>query len=198
MIFRRNILKIFLFLIAILLIGFSVLIVKIYNQSGIDEARRVDGIVVLGASQWSGNPSPIFKSRLDHAFNLYKNNYASRIVLTGGVGKDELVSESLVGKNYLIQKGVEESAIYIEEQGCTSWQSLNQVAQITKDQNLDSVILVSDGFHMMRLKKMSKDLNIKSLASPAKNSLIAKNKMVEFKYILREAVVYIAYLLFRI
>lgn len=198
MIFRRNILRIFLFLTAILLIGFSVLIVKIYNQSRIDEARQVDGIVVLGASQWNGSPSPIFKSRLDHAFNLYKNNYASKIILTGGVGEDESMSESSVGKIYLMQKGVKESAIYIEEEGRTSWQSLNQVAQIIKDQNLDSVILVSDSFHMMRLKKMAGDLGFKSFLSPVRNSLIAQNKIVKLKYILREVVVYIAYLLFNV
>ena len=185
-------------MIVVLLIGFSILIFKIYSQSAINEVQKADAIVVLGAAQWNGNPSPVFKSRLDHALNLYKSDYASKIILTGGIGKEESTSESSVGKKYLIQKGVGESVIYIEEQGHTTWQSLNQVAQIIKNQNLDSVILVSDGFHMMRLKKMSKDLNIKSLASPVKNSLIGKAKMVEFKYILREAVVYIAYLLFRI
>lgn len=198
MIFRRNILKIFVLLIAILLIGFSVLIVKIYNQSEVDETQHADGIVVLGASQWNESPSPVFKTRLDHAFNLYKNNYASKIILTGGLGKDEFISESSVGKNYLIQKGVEESAIYTEEQGHTSWQSLNQVAQIIKEQDLDLVILVSDGFHMMRLKKMAEDLGFKSFSSPVRDGLVARNKIVELKYILREAVVYMAYLLFSV
>ena len=197
MIFRR-ILKIIFYLLILLLVGFSILILKIYNQSVIDDAQKADAIVVLGASQWNGNPSPIFKARLDHVFVLYKNNYASKIILTGGVAKKESISESMVGKNYLIQKGVEEKVIHIEEQGHTSWQSLNQTAQILKEQNLNSIILISDGFHMMRLKKMATDLGIKSFTSPAIDSPVVENKIAEFKYILREVVIYLGYLLFRV
>lgn len=198
MIFRRKILKIFLFLIVVLLAYFAILIFKIYDQSRIDEAQKANAIVVLGAAQWNGNPSPIFQARLDYALSLYKQNYAPVIILTGGVSEKESMSEAFAGKNYLTQKEMEKELIYIEEQGHTSWQSLNQVARILKKQNLNSIILVSDGFHMMRLKKMAKDLNIEAFGSPVKNSLITNNKLTEFKYILREAIVYIAYLSFKI
>lgn len=197
MIFRRKILKIFLFLIVVLLAYFAILIFKIYDQSRIDEAQKANAIVVLGAAQWNGNPSPVFQARLDYALSLYKQNYAPVIILTGGISEKESMSEAFAGKNYLTQKEMEKELIYIEEQGHTSWQSLNQVARILKKQNLNSIILVSDGFHMMRLKKMAKDLNIEAFGSPVKNSLITNNKLTEFKYILREAIVYIAYLSFK-
>lgn len=198
MIFKKIVLRFFLYLILVLLIIFSVLILKIYNQSTIDESQKADVIVVLGASQWNGSPSPVFMARLDHALVLYKSNYATKIILTGGISKKDLISESLVGKNYLMGKGIIQEAIYIEEEGHTSWQSLNQVVQILEEQNLNSIILVSDGFHMMRLKKMANDLNIQSFASPTNTGPIVKNKTAEFKYILRELIVYIGYLLIRV
>lgn len=198
MIFRSLVLRVFLYLIFVLLISFSILVLKIYIQSAIDEAEKADAIVVLGTSQWNGNPSPVFMARLDHAFVLYKNNYAPKIILTGGVSDEESISESLVGKNYLMIRGISQEVIYIEEEGHTSWQSLKQVAKILEEQNLNSVILVSDGFHVMRLKRMAKDLGIKSLASPVIDSPIAKNRITEFKYLLRETVVYMGYLLFRV
>ncbi len=198
MILKNNFLKVLLSLIIVITLIFVGLIIKIYSQSGIDEAQKVDALVVLGASQWNEKPSPVFKARLDHALDLYQNHYSSKIILTGGIGKREKISESKVGRNYLMQKGIDDQNIFIEEIGHTSWQSLNQVAQILKNQNLNSVILVSHGFHIMRLKKMSKDLKIQAYASPVQRSSTIKNKTAEFKYILRESLVYILYLLFKV
>ena len=198
MILKNNFLKALLGLIVIILIIFAGLIIKIYSQLEVDETQKADALVVLGASQWSGEPSPIFKARLDHALDLYQNHYASKVILTGGIGKEEKISESEVGRNYLIQKGLDYQNIFIEEKGRTSWQSLNQVVQILKNQNLNSVILVSHGFHMMRLKKMSKNLKVQAYASPVQRSSTIKNRIIEFKYIFRESLVYILYLLFKV
>lgn len=198
MIFRKIILRIILYSALILFVIFSILVLRIYHYSTIDETQKADAIVVLGASQWNGNPSPVFKARLDHAFVLYENNYASKVILTGGTSKKESMSEALAGKNYLIEKGINREDIYIEEKSHTTWQNLNQAQQILKEQSLNSIILISDGFHMMRLKKMAKDLGIKSFTSPVINSPIANNKIVELKYIIREVVVFIGYLLFKV
>ncbi|MDO9399808.1 MAG: YdcF family protein [bacterium] len=199
----KNCLKILISIIIVIFTIFFILILKIYYYANIDEAQKSDVIIVLGASQWNGNPSPVFKSRLDHAFFLYNNNMASQIILTGGVGKDEKISESQVGKSYLINKGVKSQNIFIEEVSQTSWQNLQMAEKILKNfenfhNNSVSVILVSDGFHMMRLKKMSKDLGIQVLTSPVQKSPIKNNQLVEFKYILRESLVYVLYLLFKI
>ncbi len=195
---KKRILKIFIGLIVAILLIFAWVIAKVYSQSNIDEAQNVDAIVVLGASQWNGKPSPVFKARLDQALVLYNKNLASNIILTGGIGKGEVISESLVGKNYLMEKGINDQNIFIEEISHTSLQNLKEVVKILKEQNLKSVILVSDGFHMMRLKKMTKDLGIEYYASPAKASPIKQNGLTEFKYAIRESLVYLMYLLFKI
>ncbi|MDA2936067.1 YdcF family protein [Patescibacteria group bacterium AH-259-L05] len=185
-------------IIILILAGFTGLIIKIYSQSNINEVRNADAIVVMGASQWSGRPSPVLEARLNHALSLYNQNLAPKIILTGGVGEGQKLSESQVGKNYLINKDINNQNIFTEETGRTSWQSLNEVKKILNEQDLDSVILVSNGFHMMRLKKMSKDLRIKAFTSPVKESPIKKGSIEEFKYITRETLVYILYLLFKI
>lgn len=194
----KRILKILLVLIIIVFIGLIGLVLKIYTQANNNEAQTADAIVVLGASQWNEEPSPVFKARLNHAFYLYNEKISQNIILTGGVGEGETISEAQVGKNYLINKGVNEKNIFTENIGRTSWQSLNEAVKILDSLNLNSVILTSDGFHMMRLKKMAKDLGIEVYSSPAFDSPIAKNKFIEFKYSLREAGVFLLYLLFEI
>jgi uncharacterized SAM-binding protein YcdF (DUF218 family) len=195
---RKELSKVILLIIVVTITGFTVLFWQIYHQSRIDEAQKADAIVVMGASQWNGEPSPVFQSRLDQAYFLYSKNYASTIILTGGIAKGEIISESSTGKHYLIQKGVKANAIFIEEKGHTSWQSLKEVALIANHYGLRSIILVSDGFHMMRLKKMTHDLGLTAFSSPALESPIAKNKIVELKYVMRECIVFILYLLFKI
>ncbi len=196
-IFKHS-LKFLLFIITIIIIGWICLIGIIYYNGKIDNAQKSDAIVVLGASQWNSKPSPVFQSRLEQAFKLYENELADKIILTGGIGQGEKVSESMVGKLFLIDKGVKEENIYIEEKGKTSLQSLNEANKIIKEQNLRSIILVSDGFHMTRLKKMANDLDIISFYSPVTDGPINKNKLTQFKYSVRESMVYLLYLVFEI
>lgn len=195
---KSKFLKIVVIVVILIMGGFIGLITSIYYYSHIDDAQDADAIVVLGASQWNGAPSPVFKARLDQAYLLYQEEYAPFIILTGGVGDGEEMSESQAGKDYLIQRGILEDKILLEEEGQTSWQSLNQVTQIIQSNKFNSIILVSDGFHMMRLKKMVKDLDIKALSSPALESPINKSKLNKFKHVVREGGVFILYLLFKV
>ncbi len=187
--------EILVFIAAVL---FFILAGLIYRQSNIDEIRQADAIVVMGASQWNGEPSPVFKARLDDEYDLYNNGYAPKIILTGGVGENEEVSESSVGKKYLENRGLANDALFLEETGRTSWRSLSNIVNVIEAKNINSVILVSDGFHMLRLKRMASDLGIINYAVPVKNSPIVKNKIIEFKYAVREIWVFILYLLFKI
>jgi len=195
---RKNWKKILLILFLAILLGWIYLLGKIFYHSQIDTIEKADSIVVLGASQWSGEPSPVFKARLDHARDLYKEGYAGEIVLTGGVGEGEKISEAMAGKNYLTERGVGGSYIFMEEKGRTSWQSLKTVAGILKEQNLNSIIIVSDGFHMMRLGKMAEGLGIKSYSAPVKIGPVNNNWRAAIKYYIRESVVYVLYLLFKV
>ncbi|TSC56632.1 MAG: hypothetical protein G01um101418_256 [Parcubacteria group bacterium Gr01-1014_18] len=191
----KKALKVFLILI---LIYNLFLFCSIYYYSRIEKILKADAIVVLGASQWNGQPSPVFKARLDHAYDLYSGLYADKLILTGGIGKGENLSEAEVGKRYLVSKGVKKEAILMEEKGWTSWQSLNNVKDIIKDQYVESFILVSDGFHLMRLNKMGNDLGWKVTTSPTPDSPILRNKWTEFRYMLRELGVYWMYLFFKV
>lgn len=182
----------------VFILAWCYLIGKIHSYSKIDDARHADAIVVLGASQWDGRPSPVFQARLDHAWDLYSNKLSDKIILTGGIGEGENLSEAKAGKSYLLEKGVKENNLFMEERGRTSKESLDEVGRILKDQDLDAVILVSDGFHMMRLKKMAHDLGIKASASPVKDSPIERNGLVRLKYYVRESGVYVLYLIFGI
>jgi uncharacterized SAM-binding protein YcdF (DUF218 family) len=185
-------------LIFTLILGELYLIGKIYYYSQISDAQPADAIVVLGASQWNGKPSPVFAARLDTAYDLYENKFSEKIVLTGGIGKGEEVSEARSGKNYLKERGLQEDKMFMEEKGRTSKESLDEVTHIMREQNISSVILVSDGFHMMRLKKMADDLGIKAFISPVEDGPIDKNKLAQFKSYIRESWVYVLYLIFGI
>ena len=157
-----------------------------------------DAIIVLGASQWGGTPSPVFKARLDWAKHLYQQNYAPLIITTGGVGEGESISEALVGKRYLVDQGIRPENILSENNGKTSWQSLSAVSRLYQSEGVSSIILVSDSFHMLRLHKMAQDLGFIAFTSPAPNSPITANKALELRYVFREAVVFTAYLIWRV
>ena len=174
------------------ILSLVILALTILHQARKDEATPADAIVVLGAAQWNGSPSTILKARLDHAYDLYVNGYAPMIVLTGGTGVGDTYSESEVGKTYLQHRGVPESAMRTVE-GLTSLQSL-QDAKTTDLRDGERVILVSDPFHMFRVKHMSEDLGLIAYASPTLTSPIRPNTPTEYRYVVREVGAYLAYL----
>jgi len=172
-----------------------ILCCHIYRQGATDEATKADVIVVLGAAQWGGQPSPVLKARLDHAIHLYKKGYAPVLILTGGISKGESLSEAEVARDYVTRYAVPKSMIFMEQKGRTSLQSIIAVKQIMDHQEMNSAVLVSDPFHMMRILKIAKSMGIKAYGSPTKTSPISKNKWAEFRHTLRESVLYVEYLL---
>lgn len=148
--------------LGLLLVG--LLSLQIHRQGEKDETRPVDVIVVLGAAQWDGQPSPVLQSRLDHAVLLYNVHSASTIIVTGGVGERETLSEAEVSKAYLIMRSIPEAAILMEREGCTSLQSIRGAKQIMDERRMRTCLLVSDPFHMMRILKMARDGGWKLMA----------------------------------
>jgi uncharacterized SAM-binding protein YcdF (DUF218 family) len=195
---KEKLIRLLVSLIFTLIFGELYLIGKIYYYSRISDAQPADAIVVLGASQWNGKPSPVFQARLDTAYDLYENKFSEKIFLTGGIGEGEEIPEARSGKNYLKERGVQEDKMFMEEKGRTSKKSLDEVAHIMREKNINSVILVSDGFHMMRLREMANDLGIKAYISPVKDGPINKNKFSQVKSYMRESWVYVLYLIFGI
>jgi uncharacterized SAM-binding protein YcdF (DUF218 family) len=127
---------------------------QIERQSTIDEARPADVIVVLGAAEYRGKPSPVFEARLNHALWLYLRDQAPLILTTGGAGGDPLFTEGGVGRAYLAAHGVPPEDIIVENEGESTVESVVTVAEIMQRMGLHSCIVVSDGYHIYRVKKM--------------------------------------------
>jgi uncharacterized SAM-binding protein YcdF (DUF218 family) len=157
-----------LFLLSVvLLLGYLLLVAKqIEQQSSIDEARPADVIVVLGAAEYRGKPSPVLQARLNHALTLYLRKLAPYILTTGGAGGDPTFTESEVGRDYLAQKGVPSEAVITEAEGATTAQSVDSAAEIMHRMNLQSCIVVSDGYHIYRVKRLLEARGIRVYGSP--------------------------------
>lgn len=154
----------------------------------LDQARKADAIVVLGAAQYSGKPSPVLKARLDHALELWNHGMAGRLILTGGKGTGDTTSEAAVGKVYAQKHGVPDSAILLETGGRTTRESMQTVARIMESKGLRSAILVSDPFHMLRLWIVARRFGMTPYTSPTRTSPISPNREQRWKYILGESV----------
>ena len=136
----------------------------IERQAEIDEAREADVIVVLGAAEYRGKPSPVLRARLDHALGLYRKKLAPRILTTGGAGGDPLWTESEVGRMYLSKHGVPVEAIIIEPEGESTVESTTAASEIMRRMNLRSCIVVSDGYHIFRAKTLMANPHTPELA----------------------------------
>jgi uncharacterized SAM-binding protein YcdF (DUF218 family) len=148
------------------LVFLVVLSLRIEQQSGHDEARPADVILVLGAAEYRGRPSPVLKARLDHAFDLYQQHMAPRIMTTGGAGGDPVFTEGGVGRSYLIARGVPADAIIVETEGESTVHSIALASEIMNRMQLRSVIAVSDGYHIYRVKKMLQSRGLQVYGSP--------------------------------
>ena len=181
-----------IFLLGVTIYG-SYLYRQIRDSAVRDEARPADAIIVLGAAQYNGRPSPTLKARLDHAFDLYKEGLAHPIITTGSYGPDPNFSEAEVGRKYLVQRGVQAADIVTEQGSGTTHDSIQAAAGLLKAKGWKTALVVSDGFHLYRLKKMFADNGIIAYTSPAPNSPIEVAASQRFWYSLREVVLFSAY-----
>ena len=138
----------------------------IRRQSDLDEARPADVILVLGAAEYRGRPSPILEARLNHALFLYRQELAPRIITTGGKGGDPMFTEGEVGRAYLSRHGIPSEAIIVESEGETTVHSTAAAAEIMRRMGLHSCIVVSDGYHIYRVKRMLQFQGIAVYGSP--------------------------------
>ena len=168
--------------------GWIVSLVAVWFWSERDDARPAAAIVVLGAAQYVGRPSPVLRERLNHAIDLWRRDLAPRIIFTGGVGDHDTTSEAAVAQRYAIDHGVPAAAILIENSGRSTAESLEQVARLMGASPSRDVILVSDPFHMLRLSILARRYGLKPLTSPTRTSPIALNRREQWKYVLSESV----------
>jgi uncharacterized SAM-binding protein YcdF (DUF218 family) len=176
----------------------TALIITVILYGRIDAAAEADAIVVLGAAQYVGRPSPVLKARLDHAVELWHRGLARRLVLTGGMGVGDTTSEAAVGRRYVLQRGVPDSVLMLENEGMTTSQSLRGVAVMLRGDDARRVILVSDPFHMLRLSILARRMGLEPFPSPTRTSPISAHSAERWKYVISESFkVPVAYLLER-
>lgn len=152
-----------------------------------DEARPAQAIVVLGAAQYAGKPSPVLRARLDHALDLWNRRLATLLILTGGTGSGDTTSEAAVGRTYARKHGVPDSAILVESEGRTTSESMKAVAGMLEVRGLQSALLVSDPFHMLRLRILARRFGFTPYTSPTQTSPISPNREQRWKYIFSES-----------
>jgi uncharacterized SAM-binding protein YcdF (DUF218 family) len=156
--------------LAILLIGAAATTFRIWQQGEQDEQRPADAIVILGAAQYDGRPSPVFEARLAHAVGLYHQGLAKTFVVTGGRIPGDTTTEAAVARAYAISHGVPSNAIIGEDQARNTLTSMRSVAGLLRDRGLHSAVFVSDPTHMLRVLRMAADLGIEGYGSPAPDS----------------------------
>ena len=139
---------------------------QIKEQSTIDEARPADIIVVLGAAEYRGRPSPVLEARLNHALFLYLKGLAPMVLTTGGAGGDPIYTESEVGRTYLSRRGVPPESVLVEPEGESTAHSAAAAAEMMRRRGLTRCIVVSDGYHIYRVKKMLEFRGLEVYGSP--------------------------------
>ena len=159
--------------VALAVVYYLVGLYQVWHSARTDEARPADAIVVLGAAQYDGRPSPVLAARLDHALELWQDGYAPRIVVTGGKQVGDRFTEATASADYLIARGVPDSAILREVQGTSTWESLAATARILRNRGLESVLVVSDPYHSLRARETARELGLDAHSSPTATSPVS-------------------------
>jgi uncharacterized SAM-binding protein YcdF (DUF218 family) len=166
---------------------YGAIFVYVYLVSRRDERPTVDAIVVLGAAHYNGRPSPVLRARLDHAAALYREQLAPVIIVTGGMAEGDRLSEATVGQKALVALGVPDSAVVVRPVGRNSRESMESAAEWLQDRGLETVLLVSDPFHMARLEAEARALGLVAYASPTRTSPISGRPHEEWQRLAGEA-----------
>src|SRR2546427_4687811 len=182
---RRKVVATVTLMIA-LTFGWAAVVVAVALAGAHDEARSSDAIAVLGAAQYNGRPSPVFRARLDHAAPLSQRGLAPVVLVTGGVGPRASLNEANVGRDSLARLGLPDEAVIPLAGGHDTYSSIEQVKRWFAGRDSRRVILVSDGFHMLRLRIIARRLGLTPYTSPAAGSPIHANVRRNTGYLFAE------------
>ena len=183
---RRLVRRIAAISILLLFVAWIGIMISIVLTGRRDDARPAAAIVVLGAAQYVGRPSPVLRARLDHAIELWQHGMAPQVIFTGGRGEGDTTSEAAVSRRYALHRGVPDSAIVVETIGRTTRESLRGVAELMIDRPNSEVILVSDPFHMLRLSILARRFGLRPIMSPTRTSPISQRGEA-WRYVLGES-----------
>ncbi|WP_037585265.1 YdcF family protein [Stenoxybacter acetivorans] len=132
--------------------------------------QPADAAVVLGAAAWYKQPSPVFRERINHAILLHQNGVVKKLLFTGGTPKSGFLSEAVVGKNYALQHSVPEDNMVYESTSRDTYQNLLNAKEVAENNNIESIIIVSDPYHMARAAYIAKILELNAQLSPTTTS----------------------------
>lgn len=162
---------------------------RIVAAAGESPRRKADAIVVFGAAEYAGRPSPVYKARLDHAFDLFQQGLAPVVITTGGAGQDTEYSEGGVGRDYLARRGIPEQRLIAETQSADTAQSAARVAVIMRANSMRTCIAVSDAYHVFRIRALLEHEGVQAEVAPRPESR-PKSAGQRFIAVMREATSY--------
>ncbi len=164
---------------------FLISLLQVWNTGRSADRQPVDAIVVLGAAQYDGRPSPQLQARLDHALELWNLNLASYIVVTGGKQEGDRFTEAATARKFFESSGVASDLIFEENYGTTTYASLFAVSKVAIDLKIARVLIVSDPFHLLRAKLIASEVGLDASSSSTRTSVIQGGE--EFRRNLQEA-----------
>jgi len=162
-----------------------------------DDRRTSDAIVVLGAAQFDGRPSSIFTARLDHAAELFETDVAPRVITVGGNQAGDRFTEAAAGKTWLADHGVPADRIVAVETGTDTLGSMRAVAEHMRAEGWQTAVIVTDPWHSLRTRSMARSEGIDAVTSPTRQGPAVRTRGTEVRYIARETLAYLYFLVFR-
>lgn len=170
--------------------------VDILAYSRVSELGRADAAIVLGAAAWGDQPSPVFRERINHAVELYKNGFIAKVIFTGGQGGRDEPAESVVATRYAVGLGVSDDDILIETRSHTTRENLYYAQQVAAGHGLDTFLIVSDPLHMRRAMRIAQDMGLEVHSSPTPTSRY-QSPGSQARFLARETYFYIKYVIVR-
>jgi uncharacterized SAM-binding protein YcdF (DUF218 family) len=175
-----------------LLLFFGITGMRIVRAAGEGPAKNADVIAIFGAAEYAGRPSPVYRARLDHGYELFQKGMAPLVITTGGAAQDPDFSEGGVGRDYLLRRGVPEQALIAETQGSDTAQSAARVANIMRANGMHSCIAVSDAYHVFRIRALLEHEGVQVELAPRPES--RPHPLWErFVAVMREAMSYLVW-----
>ena len=178
--------------VGVLLLYFGITGSRIVRSSVERPSKKADVIVVFGAAEYAGRPSPVYKARLDHGYELFRQGLAPMVITTGGSAQDPDFSEGGVGKSYLQRRGIPEQALIEETQGADTAQSASRVANIMRANGMRSCIAVSDAYHVFRIRVLLEHEGVQVEVAPRPESR-PRHVWDRFWAVMREASSYLVW-----
>ena len=194
---KKAIILLLLFVALLIIIHIVFTAVSIIHYGKRDEKTHCDTAIVLGAATWNGEISPVYRERLNHGIWLYENGYVDSLILTGGVGEGNSISDAEAAKQYAVSQMVPEQAILIEEASTITEENLEFAKDIMDENGFYSAIIVSDPLHMKRAILMAEDYGIDAYASPTPTTMYQSLK-TKIPFLAREVFFYTGYIIVRI